>query len=86
MAGGAGFIFSAINSLKDNKNLRKIRPNATFSDSTTRDKNLAKADLKSIDEGIKFRMNRYFSYHKSGYFPIAVFVLVICWIIWSVFF
>jgi hypothetical protein len=85
MAAGAGFMYSAIKSLKDNKNLGGIRPKATTPDSSTREKNLAKADLKSIDESIKFRLNRYHSFHKTGYFTVLIVVLVLCWMIYTIF-
>ncbi|WP_339864068.1 hypothetical protein [uncultured Algoriphagus sp.] len=86
MTGGAGFISSANKSSKENRNLGKIRPKSTVSDGVSREKNMDKADVKSIDESIKYRNNRYSSNSKSGYFFTTIVILVLAWIIWVAFF
>ncbi|WP_191278358.1 hypothetical protein [Algoriphagus ratkowskyi] len=45
-----------------------------------------KADLKSSDDSIKFRMSRYSSVSKSGYFFAIMVILTLAWIIWTAFF
>lgn len=86
MTGGAGFSVSAIKSSKENRNLGKIRPKPSNPDGVSREKNMDKADLKSIDEGIKFRTGRYTSSSKSGYFFILMVVLALVWMAWTLFF
>ncbi|MEB2777599.1 hypothetical protein SYJ56_19945 [Algoriphagus sp. D3-2-R+10] len=85
MTGGAGFSVSAIKSSKENRNLGKVRPKSSNSDGISREKNLDKADLKSIDDGIKFRAERYSSSSKSGYFFAIMVILTLIWIIWTLF-
>ncbi len=85
MTGGAGFSMSGNKNSKDNRNLGKIRPKLTSSDGISREKNMEKADLKSIDESIKFRMSRYSSGSKSGYFFAIMVILTLAWIFWTVF-
>jgi hypothetical protein len=86
MTGGAGFISSANKTSKDNRNLGKIRPKLTSTDGVSREKNMEKADLKSIDDSIKFRMSRYSSGSKSGYFFAIMVILTLIWIFWTAFF
>lgn len=85
MTGGAGFSVSGIKSSKENRNLGKIRPKSSNPDGISREKNMNKADVKSIDDSIKYRASRYSSSSKSGYFFIAMVILVIAWIVWTVF-
>jgi len=49
MTGGAGFSVSASKSSKENRNLRKISPKSTSPDGVSPEKNMNKADLKSIE-------------------------------------
>ncbi|PZX55737.1 hypothetical protein [Algoriphagus chordae] len=86
MTGGAGFSVSANKSSKENRNLGKIRPKLTSPDGLSREKNMDKADLKSIDDSIKFRANRYSSSSSSGYFFAIMVILTLAWVIWTVFF
>lgn len=86
MAGGAGFSISAIKSGKDNRNLGKIRPKLSASDGISREKNMSMADLKSIDDGIRFRMKRRTSSVKSSYFFVGIVTLVILSILYILFF
>lgn len=86
MAGGAGFSLSAIKSSKDNRNLGKIRPTPSSPDGVSREKNMDKADLKSIDDSIKFRLSRANTSSKSGYFFAVMAVLTLLWIIWTLLF
>jgi len=86
MTGGAGFSVSGIKSSKENRNLGKIRPKSSNSDGVSREKNMDKADVKSIADSIKYRTSRYSSSSKSGYFFITMVILVLAWIIWTVFF
>ncbi|MFC5624090.1 hypothetical protein [Algoriphagus winogradskyi] len=86
MTGGAGFISSANKSSKENRNLGKIRPKSSRPDGVTREKNMDKADLKSIDESIKYRNSRYSSFSRSGYFFAIMVILILVWLIWTLFF
>ncbi|WP_057935955.1 hypothetical protein [Algoriphagus resistens] len=86
MTGGAGFSVSGIKSSKENRNLGKIRPKPSNPEGASREKNMDKADLKSIDESIKFRTGRYTTFSKSGYFFILMVVLTLVWIGWTLFF
>ncbi|UZD24103.1 hypothetical protein PBT90_11975 [Algoriphagus halophytocola] len=86
MARGAGFSISAIKSGKDNRNLGKIRPKLAAPDGLSRDKNMELTDLKSLDEGVRFRMSRRNSLVKSGYFFVAITTLFILWILYILFF
>ncbi|SFT86303.1 hypothetical protein SAMN04489724_2406 [Algoriphagus locisalis] len=86
MTGGAGFISSANKSSKDNRNLAKIRPKATRDDGISRAENMDKADLKSIEDSINFRMSRRNSYVNSGYFFAGIVTLIILWILYILFF
>ncbi|WP_425638187.1 hypothetical protein ACPUEN_02110 [Algoriphagus yeomjeoni] len=86
MSRGAGFISSANKSSKDNRNLAKIRPKAERADGIYREQNMEKADLKSIDDSIKYRMSRYSSGSKNGYFFAIMVILTLLWIFWTVFF
>ncbi|RAI83716.1 hypothetical protein [Algoriphagus yeomjeoni] len=86
MSRGAGFISSANKSSKDNRNLARIRPKAERADGISREQNMDKADLTSIDDSIKFRMNRYSSGSKSGYFFAIMVILTLLWIFWTAFF
>ncbi|WP_086542926.1 hypothetical protein [Algoriphagus antarcticus] len=85
MTGGAGFSVSGIKSSKENRNLGKIRPKSTSPDGVSREKTMNKADVKSIDESIKFRAGRYSSSSKSGYFFAIMVILTLAWIIWTLF-
>ena len=86
MSRGAGFSSSAIQSSKENRNLGKIRPKSMRSDEVSREKNIDKADLKSINDSIKFRINRYTSFSKSGYFFVIMVILTMIWILWTLYF
>lgn len=85
MTGGAGFSVSAIKSSKENRNLGKIRPKSSSPDGVSREKNMDKADLKSIDESIKFRTGRHSSFSRNGYFFAIMVILTLVWIIWTLF-
>ena len=86
MAGGAGFIISANKTSKDNRNLAKIRPKATREDGISRAENMDKANLKSIEDSIHFRMSRRTSYVNSGYFFAGIVTLIVIWILYILFF
>lgn len=86
MTGGAGFSVSAIKSSKENRNLGKIRPKPSNPDGVSREKNMSQADLKSIDESIKFRTDRYTSFSKSRFFFALMVVLTLIWMFWTLFF
>jgi len=86
MTGGAGFSVSGNKSSKENRNLGKIRPKSSSPDGISREKNMDKADLKSIDDSIKFRASRYSSSSSSGYFFAIMVILILAWVIWTVFF
>lgn len=58
MAGGAGFSLSGNHSLEDNRNLGKIRPNPTASNHYDYPSKMHLVNLKYLDEGIKFRIER----------------------------
>lgn len=86
MTGGAGFSLSAFKSSKDNRNLGKIRPKPSVPDGISREENMEKADLNDIEDSIKFRMDRYASFSKTGYFYTIVAVLTLALVIWTLFF
>ncbi|TXE03717.1 hypothetical protein [Algoriphagus aquimarinus] len=86
MTRGAGFISSANKSSKDNRNLGKIRSKASNPDGISREKNMDKADHKSIDDSIKFRNSRYTSFSRSGYFFMIMVILTLVWLVWTLFF
>lgn len=86
MTGGAGFISSANKSSKDNRNLAKIRPKASRTDGVTRENTVDKADLKSIQDSIDFRMSRRSSFVKSGYFFAIIATLIFVSILYILFF
>ncbi|WPR76497.1 hypothetical protein [Algoriphagus sp. NG3] len=86
MTGGAGFISSANKSSKENRNLGKIRPKPTRSDGVSREKNMGKADLKNIDDSIRYRMDRRSSFGRSGYFFAGLVSLLIGWLLYLLFF
>ncbi|SFB34001.1 hypothetical protein [Algoriphagus aquimarinus] len=86
MTGGAGFSVSGNKSSKENRNLGKIRPKLTSSDGVSREKNMEKADLKSINDSIRFRASRYSSSSSSGYFFAFMVILTLAWVIWTLFF
>ncbi|WP_339753163.1 hypothetical protein [Algoriphagus aquimarinus] len=86
MTGGASFSVSGNKSSKENRNLGKIRPKLTSSDGISREKNMDKADLKSIDDNIRFRASRYTSSSSSGYFFAIMVILTLAWVIWTLFF
>lgn len=86
MTGGAGFSLSAFKSSKDNRNLAKKRPKSSSPKGISREKNMEKADVKSIEESIEFRMNRYSSFSKAAYFSTAIAILMLVLIIWTLFF
>lgn len=65
MTGGAGFSVSGNISSKQNRDLGKIRPKLSSTDGISREKNMDKADLKSIEDSIIFRNKRYSSASKS---------------------
>ena len=58
MAGGAGFSLSGNHSLKDNRNLGKIRPKPVVSDSYSYQSKIDLVNLKALDESIHFRIER----------------------------
>ncbi len=86
MTGGAGFSLSGNHSMKDNRNLGKIRPKPDCPDGISREKNMAKADLKSIEDGINFRMNRRSSFVKRSYFFDGIVTLIVLWVLYILFF
>lgn len=86
MTKGAGFSVSSIESSKENRNLRKIRPRSSNQDGISRAKNMEKADIKSISESINYRTTRSTSSSKSGYFFILMVILIIVWIFWTLLF
>ncbi|PZX49537.1 hypothetical protein LV84_04223 [Algoriphagus ratkowskyi] len=86
MTGGAGFSRQGAKALEENRKLRQIRPKSSSPDGISREKNMNKADLKSSDDSIKFRMSRYSSVSKSGYFFAIMVILTLAWIIWTAFF
>lgn len=85
MTGGAGFSISGNNSSKENRNLGKIRPKSSSPDGLSREKNMDKADLKSIGDSIKFRMSRSSSGSKNGYSFATMLILTLIWVIWTAF-
>ncbi len=58
MTGGAGFSMSCNHSMKDNRNLGKIRPNPTIPDLYRLESKIDLVDLKSLDHAIQFRIDR----------------------------
>ncbi|MBN3583445.1 hypothetical protein JYB64_13685 [Algoriphagus aestuarii] len=58
MAGGAGFSLSGNHSLKDNRNLGKIRPIPVAKDSYSFQSKIHLVNLKTLDESIQFRLER----------------------------
>ena len=86
MTGGAGFISSANKSLKDNRNLAKIRPKASRPDGVSREHSMDKADLKNIQDSIYFRMSKRSSFVKRGYFFAIIATLIFVWILYILFF
>ncbi|MBB6325294.1 hypothetical protein FHS59_000909 [Algoriphagus iocasae] len=58
MGGGAGFSLSGNHSLKDNRNLGKIRPIPVAKDSYSYQSKIHLVNLKTLDESIQFRIER----------------------------
>ena len=53
MTGGAGFSMSGNHSMKENRNLGKIRPKSSLSDQYEYNLKMGLIDQKSLDQAIK---------------------------------
>ncbi|WP_040302854.1 hypothetical protein [Algoriphagus machipongonensis] len=58
MTGGAGFSMSGNHSMKDNRNLGKIRPKSSASSQYDYKKKMDLVDQKNLDQAIQFRIDR----------------------------